>query len=171
MNMRWLRNIILFSAFVCSTSAFAQVEKLQTMFIYNFTKHVEWPEAYRSGDFVIGVLGSSPITKELKELARNRKVGSQNIVIREYRDASQIGTCHILFLPEKNSGDIGNVLTQVKNNSTLIITNKPGMASAGAAINFVLDGNKQKFELKKSNATKYGLKVSSDLERLAIVVK
>ena len=152
------------------TGTFAQSEKLQTVFIYNFTKHIEWPQNMRSGDFIIGVIGNSPITDELETLAKSRKVGNQPIVVKKYRDTDEIGSCHILYIPPGRSGDIGSIINQVKGYNTLIITDKKGLANAGAAINFVVDGSKQKFELKKSNATKYGLKVSSDLERLAIVI-
>ena len=149
----------------------AQNEKLQTVFIYNFTKHIEWPPEYSSGDFVIGVLGNSPIIEEIEKLAKSRKIGNQKIVVNKYRTIDDIGQCNIIFIPKSKSGEIGSVLSKIKNNSTLVITEKDGMAVAGAAINFVIKDGKQKFELKKSNATKYGLKVSSDLERLGIVVK
>ncbi len=149
---------------------FAQSEKLHTVFIYNFTKHIEWPEKYRNGDFIIGVLGNSPITGELEALAATRKVGGQNMRIENYKNPDDIRQCHILYIPESQSGDIAAVLEVLKNKSTLIVTDKKGMARSGAAINFVVEGSKQKFELNKSNATKYGLKVSSDLERLAVIV-
>lgn len=168
--MRWIKLFVLLPVFLYSTGLFSQAEKLQTVFIYNFTKHIEWPESYRQGDFVIGVLGNAAIVEELEELAKNRRVGGQPIVVKKYRDVSEIGKCHILFIPENRSADIGSVLSALKNGSTLIITDKKGLATAGAAINFVVEGNKQKFELNKKNATKYGLKVSSDLERLAIII-
>ncbi len=169
MNKNSLLLSVIFLLLVVAVNA--QSEKLQTVFIYNFTKHIEWPPDYSSGDFIIGVLGNSPIIEEIEKLAESRKIGNQKIIIKKYRTTDDIRRCNIIFIPKNKSGEIGNVLLKTKNNSTLIITEKEGMAVAGAAINFVIKDNKQKFELKKSNATKYGLKVSSDLERLAIIVK
>jgi hypothetical protein len=57
----------------------------------------------------------------------------------------------------------------VGTNKTLVITEKKGALNEGSAINFVIVDNKLKFELKVSNATKNGLKVSSNLETMAIV--
>ncbi len=156
--------------FFVTTEIYAQSEKLHTVFIYNFTKHIEWPEAYRKGDFVIGVLGTSPIIGELENLATTRNVAGQNIVVQKFKKPEDIVQCHILYIPQSQSDEIGAAMAMVKNFSTLIIADKKGMANAGAAINFIVDGSKQKFEFKKSNATKYGLKVSSDLERLAVIV-
>lgn len=156
--------------FIVSTAS-AQSEKLHTVFIYNFTKHIEWPAEYRDGNFVIGVLGNSPIINELKTLASARNVSGQPMEVKKFTDVDDITQCHILYIPQDQSDEIGAVLEKVKDYNTLIVTDKKGLARAGSAINFLVDGSKQKFELNKSNATKYGLKVSSDLERLAIIVK
>jgi hypothetical protein len=59
----------------------------------------------------------------------------------------------------------------VKSKSTLIVTDKAGMAKKGAAINFIYADNKQKFELNKSNIEKYDLKVSQSLVKLSIEVE
>lgn len=157
---------MLFFAF----SANSQPEKFQAVFIYNFTKHIEWPENMRSGNFVIGVMGNSPIIAELETMSQSRKVGNQPIVVKKFKTIDEISLCHIMYIPAGRSGDLGAVIGAVKNYNTLVITDKEGLATAGAAINFVVSDSKQKFELKKSNATRFGLKVSSDLERLAIVV-
>jgi len=45
------------------------------------------------------------------------------------------------------------------------------LVDKGAAINFVVRENKQKFELSKKNIENQKLKVSSSLEALAITVK
>ena len=44
------------------------------------------------------------------------------------------------------------------------------MAKQGSAINFVIVGSRQKFELNKTNVTKHNLKVASTLEKLAVIV-
>ena len=44
------------------------------------------------------------------------------------------------------------------------------MAKKGSAINFVVEGNRQKFELNKSNVERHNLKVASALEKLAVLV-
>ena len=63
------------------------------------------------------------------------------------------------------------LVDKIKNKSTLIITDRAGLATKGAGINFVIQENKQKIELNKSNIEKYKLKVASSLVELAIQVK
>ncbi len=168
--MKYSKLLLLIGFLSFMFSAMGQSEKYQAVFIYNFTKHIEWPDHLRGGDFVIGVIGNSPIISELETMAQSRKVGNQQIVVKKFKTLDEIGVCHVLFIPTARSADLNTIVSMVKNNNTLLITDKEGLANAGAAINFVIRDNKQKFELKKSNATKYGLKVSSELERLAIVV-
>ena len=45
--------------------------KAYTLFVYHFMKYVEWPEAQSKGDFVVCILGDSPIQKELAGLVQD----------------------------------------------------------------------------------------------------
>ena len=153
---------------ICSN---AQVPKLQSIFIYNFSKYIEWPASYTSGNFIIGVFGQSPLTKELNNLSKSKKVGNQPIVINKFNNVSEISKCNILFVPKNKSDEINNIINKLKGQNTLIITEKEGMAKKGAGINFIIADNKQKFELNEANILKSNLKVSTSLLNLAILVK
>lgn len=155
---------------VFAFNAEAQVEKLQAFFIYNFTKYIEWPLDYQSGNFDILVLGSSSIDAHLKDIALSKKVGSQAIVTRKISSVGEISKCHIVFISKEKSGELQNVISRIGSNSTLIITEKDGLANMGSAINFVIVNDKQKFELNKRNVTKYGLKINNQIDALAIIV-
>ena len=67
--------------------------------------------------------------------------------------------------------NIKEITAKVKGYSTLIVAEKAGCAKLGAAINFVIQENKQRFELNKANAEKYNLKIGSSLAGLAILVE
>ncbi len=168
MKRRFFIICSLLIAFAFSTEA--QVEKLQAFFIYNFTKYIEWPPDYQSGNFEIVVLGSSQIDTYIKEIASSKKVGNQSIETKKISSASEISKCHIVFISKEKSGELQNVILKIGSNSTLIITEKDDLAGMGAAINFVIISDKQKFELNKRNAIKYGLKINNQLDGLAIIV-
>lgn len=146
--------------------------KLKASYIYNFTKYINWPDKYKEGNFVIGVLGTSTFYNDLTALLSTKTVGNQKFEIKSFTSAETVsGICHILFVPTENSGMLPDILKKMKGKSTLIVTEKPGLAKQGAAINFIVENNKQKFELNKSNIEKYSLKVSSTLTSLAIAVE
>lgn len=145
--------------------------KMKAIFIMNFTKLIEWPKSYREGNFVVGVIGNSPLYSELTKMSKTKKVANQSLQIKKYSTSKDIGKCHILYVSKNQSQEISAVLKKVKSNSTLIITEKQGLVEKGAGINFVIKNNRQKFELNKKNVEKYKLKVSSNLEALAFTVK
>jgi hypothetical protein len=146
--------------------------KIKAIYIYNFTKYIEWPEDYKDGNFVVGVLGNNvPLINELNKMATSKTVGNQKIEIKNMASVSEASKCHIVFILSDNSGQLTDVLGKVKGKSALIVTDKPGLAKLGSAINFFIDDNKQKIELNKSNIEKYKLKVASTLVEMAVQVK
>lgn len=144
--------------------------KIKSIYIYNFTKYIEWPESYKSGDFVIGILGDSNLQQGLMTMAASKKVANQPFVIRHFEDPSEIEQCHMLVIPRKNGEYLEEAMDQVSDFATLIITEDDGLALQGSGINFVVQENKQKFELNKSNIENHDLQISSSLLSLALVV-
>ncbi len=107
------------------------IPKAQTMFIYNFSRLIEWPPNSRSGNFVIGVFGATEITMELELYTKGKKVGTRDIVIQRYKTLEEISDCHILFVPFERTKRMPEILNQLNGKSTLIITEKTGGLERG----------------------------------------
>jgi hypothetical protein len=145
--------------------------KIKAVFIYNFTKYIEWPSEYKSGEFTIGILGENQaLFDELDKMSKVKKVSNQSFSIRSFSTVGEVDSPHILYIPSSNTEKLSEAVTKLRNKSTLIVTEKPGMAKQGSTINFIVVGNRQKFELNKSNAEKHKLKVAQALENLAVLV-
>lgn len=146
--------------------------RIKAIYIYNFTKYIEWPENYKEGNFVIGVYGvNAPLTNELTKMAASKTVGSQRLEIRSISSPVDAAQCHIIYILSDNSSELGDVIAKLKGKSTLIVTDKAGMIRQGAGINFAIVENKQKIELNKANIEKYKLKVASTLVDMSVQVK
>jgi hypothetical protein len=144
------------------------IPKAQTLFIYNFSRLIEWPANYRTGNFIIGILGSSEVANELEVYTKGKKVGTQTIEIVRYKAPAEIQSCHILFVPFSRTKQISEVLAGMSGKSTLIITEKNGGLDEGAAINFIILEDKMRFELKAENANKFGIRFSSKLQEMSL---
>jgi len=145
--------------------------KIKAVFIYNFTKYIEWPSSYQSGEFTIGILGDNPtLFNELTKMSKVKKVANQSFSIKSYNLVSEVDNPHILYIPNDKAAELSEAVKKLKGKSTLIVTEKPGLAKLGSAINFIIVGNRQKFELNKSTAEQHKLKVASTLENLAVMV-
>lgn len=145
--------------------------KIKAVFIYNFTKYIEWPPDYQKGEFTIGILGNNDaLFDELDKMSKVKKVANQSFSIQKYKSVSDIKNPHILYIPKDSSADLSQVVSSLKSKSTLIVTESPGSAKKGSSINFIIEGNRQKFELNKSTTESHNLKVASALENLAVLV-
>ncbi len=145
--------------------------KLKAIFIYNFTKYFEWPDNKKTGDFMIYVVGKNDnLINEIKSLAARKKVGTQDIEVANTPSYDPKISANIVYLLPDLSKQAGTVTGKSKGNGVLLITEMANGAKAGAAINFVVQENKPKFEYSKNNAVKAGLKANDDFKALAINV-
>lgn len=145
--------------------------KIKSIYIYNFTKYIEWPDAYKQGNFVIGVVGTNnSLMRELGKMASLKMVGNQKIEVIN-TSANELAKCNIVYVLSENAAQLAEIINNSKNTNTLIIADKAGAALKGAGINFVVVDNKQTIEINKANIEKYRLKISTTLMELAIQVK
>ena len=166
MKKKFIYLIVLF--FGVAPGMFAQNEAhFQALFVYNFTRYIQWP-ASNSQEFVIGVLGKSSIYKELTNVASQKKIGSSTIVVKQYSNPSEIGKCQILIISGEASSQVAQLAAEFQGKNTLIITERPGLSKKGAGICFALEDGKQRFEISKSNLEKNGLLVNNQLLDMAI---
>lgn len=168
--MRRIGVSVLLLFVMCTIFAQTDISRAEAVFIYNFSRLTEWPVNYRTGPFVIGVVGKTAITDELKSFTSGKQVGTQPITVKNFGSVEEISTCHILFVPFAETKYMSNILSQIATKSTLIITEKNQAIKEGSAINFVVVGDKLKFELSPNNALKYDIKISSKLNEMAYMV-
>jgi hypothetical protein len=142
---------------------------IKAAFIYKFTNYIEWPANVPGNEFVIGIIGSSPISKMLSEIANTKTIKGKKIVIRQYESAAEIGSCHILFISAKAPQPLDEILAYA-GKGTLTISEKEGYAARGTEINFIQVDNKLKFEANLKAIDAAGLTASSQLLKLAIIV-
>jgi hypothetical protein len=165
-KLLFLLSFIVFEMQICH----AQSEKFKALFMYNFTKYIEWPATVRQGDFIIGILGNSPMTKELEIIAGKQKVGTQSILVKTFNSIDEIDNCHILYVPASKSSSLAQIIEKLSGKSVLVVTDKEGLATQGSCINYIKDGDRIKYELNKKNIEKRGMVVSSNLVTLGISV-
>lgn len=160
--------LTVFMGFALSLKVNAQINNAQALFIYNFSRLVEWPAEVKTGDFVIGILGRSDLEESLNAFVSNKKVGNQKVVVKTFNSVEEIAACHILFVPHGKSSQMDELKAKLSK-GTLIVGEKHSLVEQGAAISFKIIDNKLKFRLKEENATRYDLKVSKSLKEMALI--
>ncbi|MEM6524055.1 MAG: YfiR family protein [Bacteroidota bacterium] len=167
--------LLLTAILICSS--FTSVEgpdtnaKVKAIFLYNFSKHVEWPEAMATGRFKIGIYGTYPtLWEELERMSKIKRRGDRSFEIIQFDRMDKIVPTHILFVVKNNANDLTRISKQLKNSSTLLVTEEEGYIKKGAHINLYYENNKQKMELNPSTFGDNGLKASSQLVSISKVV-
>lgn len=143
----------------------------KALFFYSFATQIDWPQEYKSGNFVIGIYGDHELYTQLVSRLSSSKRGNQPFKIVEYKSASEIKECHILYVDESKSAVLATMKKTLRATSTLVITDKSGLLGGGAMINFVYPNNRTMFELSKSNAEKSKLVIGKQISSLAVEVQ
>ncbi|MBO9698900.1 MAG: YfiR family protein [Sporocytophaga sp.] len=143
---------------------------LKAAFIYRFTEYVDWEGMPKEEEFKIAILGDTPLTRNLINIAENAEVGNRKINVEEYDNLNEIDECQILFVSRESSVPLQAILHKFEGKETLIVTEKEGYGEKGSCINFFLSESKIKFEVNLEAVEKAGLAVSSQLLQHAVVI-
>jgi hypothetical protein len=142
--------------------------------IYNFVKFVDWPPQVlppNSPTITIGVLGSSQVGNSLDTL-NGKSVRGKTLAIRHVRDPRDGTGCQVLFVSEGDTGHFRQAAEALRGAGVLTVGEAPGFAGAGGGvINFTREGNRVRFEINPDAATRARLNISSQLLKLARIVR
>ncbi|MEO6456562.1 MAG: YfiR family protein [Ginsengibacter sp.] len=144
---------------------------LHANIIYRFTKYIEWPAYYNSEDFVIGIVGDTPLYDELEVFTENKTVGTRKIIIKRMSSTASFYNCNILFVSEDKSKSLKKIAEITKGSPILIVSETSVRALNGSCINFVIINEHLKLEINKSNIEDRDLSIASELLRLGTLVK
>jgi hypothetical protein len=162
------------SGFLITGRLYAQsgtVYPIEANIVYHFTKYVDWPDKDTPGDFVIGVIGNSPVYDEMTTLmAQKKTVAGKKITIKRYASNSSGFNCQIIFITEEARSSLKLVAAATANSPVLIVGEGPGLARKGAAIDLVISEEHLKLEINKSNIEHHKLQIASELLELGTIV-
>ena len=163
-------SLLLLGLLLC-IGAKAQDEKFKALFMYNFTKYIEYPASKQAGSFVIAVVGDSPIIGELQTIAEKKTVGPQKIEVKKISASDDVTKCHIVFVPEGQSASAADIAGKIVGKGVVLITDKPGLGKTTSGINYVSSGGKQSFEVNQNRLKEHGVNVASALITLGKAVE
>lgn len=163
--------IILMAAFLTGAFTFASqaqvsTAKMEAVYIYNFTKYINWSGT--GSDFIIGVIGDTPMLEEFKKSLAGKTVGNKRIVVKSV-SIQDAGRCQMAYIPTTGSGSLNSVLKATNGKNVLVVTQED-LAEQGAGISFFTKSGKLKFKLNQSALKNAGLQTSSNLLSFATVI-
>lgn len=156
-------------------TAFAQrvSHRVQSLFIYQFTKNISWPPKAMDDTLVIIVFGNSPIEQELKRMASLKRAANGRIIeVRQTNSVGDLWDAHIVYLTASRSRLLNTLVKALAKRPTLLVAERDGLARRGACINFtVMEDDTLRFEVNKDVLAQHELDMSPELLRLGFEVK
>lgn len=163
---KFILSILVASSCLFYNNAVAQAtqSKYQALFMYNFTKYMEWPEKQK---ITIGVMGNSPVLLELQKIAKR---ANTNFAIVKVAAAADVEKCDMIFLPEAQTRNFQLIQESIGMKDIILIAEDSNLARKGAEVGFYLESSKLKFVLNTSEIQKTQVKVSQGLFSIAKVI-
>jgi hypothetical protein len=147
--------------------------QVKAVYLYNFGRFVEWPSNTPAdkGDFTVCVLGNDPFGSTLDATLAGETIRGKNVVAKRISTPQESVNCQILFLSTAEAAQINKIMESLDNAAVLTVSDIPQFSQRGGMIQFVLEGNRIRFEVNLTATRRAGLSLSSELLKVATAVR
>ena len=149
-------------------------QQVKAAFIYNFLKFVEWPASRfqdTNSPFVIGVLGKCPISAQLEDTVKGRKINGREIIVKTVDTLEAAKATYLLFVAASEDSRLDTWMPDLVSTNVLTVGESDQFGKGGGIIKFVLEGDKLRFEINMDAADRARLKISAQLQKLAKAIR
>jgi hypothetical protein len=142
--------------------------RLKAAFLSKFPQFVQWPAgSLKPGAVNVCIVRPSPFGKVLNELLSGETVQGGSVTAREIAVSDALEPCHVLFISRRSSADEQALLARAARLPLLTIGETETFLDHNGIINLRVDDRRVRFEINVAAADRVGLRISSQLLRLA----
>lgn len=150
--------------------------RVKAGYLFNFLKFVEWPEPLAAqAPYRIAVAADDATFAIIAEVLAGKSVDNHPILLERLDSAGPVDATapapHLLFITRSSAVAPAELAARVAGSATLTVGESAGFAKRGGVLNFVVIDESVKFEVNIAAAQKAGLRVSSRVSKLAILVR
>ena len=135
---------------------------------------ITWPkntiENNPTTEFTIAVLGQNPFNGILEEVYKEKNINEKKVKIIYLKDIKKLVSCDILFISGSNIDKLPEILSAIKGQPILTVSETEGFIEAGCFINFYEFENKLRFEINQKGMTEAGFTIDYRLLRVSKVL-
>ncbi|WP_351189049.1 YfiR family protein [Shewanella sp. TB4-MNA-CIBAN-0142] len=168
---------LLYSLLVVGAILLPQVSMAQNVFelkaalTYNFAKFTQWPEVRLDAQSAWKICYFNNQYHDSFMGLSDKTLFTQSVMIIQLSDTSKIEQCDVVFI-DANSRDITHrLLLTVENKAILTVSDITSFAMQGGMIEIVEQDKRLQFKVNMQVLEKSGLKISSQVLKLALEVK
>ncbi|MCK5214330.1 MAG: YfiR family protein [Candidatus Omnitrophica bacterium] len=173
------------AAAVYGARSLEEYRELKRQWVYNVARFVTWPArsfSLTDTPFIVGIIGEE--LQKAEDLFKGKTIQGRKVEVKRFNSAYDVKFCHLLYISasQKNSvssiimnskrlkpstgGGTSRVLTSTSS-AILTISDMENFIQKGGMVQLVVKENKIRFQVNQTSAKKAGLKISSQLLKLA----
>jgi hypothetical protein len=147
--------------------------QVKAAYLINFARFVEWPDklGMLQASFTICIFGPDPFGRTLDTMLAGEKVAGRSVVAKRISTPQDSFDCRILFMSSAETGTINRVVDAANKQGVLTVSDMPHFANRGGMIQFVTDDKRVRFEVNLTAAQRAGVTLSSELLKVATLVR
>jgi hypothetical protein len=177
-SRHWCLPVLLFTALCLSSGAPAAQDvrpeyELKAAFVSKFPQFAEWPESAlnNSKTFNLCVARPNPFGRALDALIAGEALRGRPLVARDITDPQAIDACQLLFVPALPASERKALLARAATRPILTVGDYEGFLDEGGIVNLHIVDGRVRFDINAASANRAGVRLSSQLLRLAVHVR
>jgi hypothetical protein len=144
--------------------------RLKAAFVYNFARFVEWPGNSSAAPIRIRVLGHGDLASPLVDVVRGKSAGGHPIDVASISVMSSADCCEILLIERSESKHLKEIAASLAGKPVLTVCDGGSCYRDGAMIAFQIVDDTVRFQINQESAAHAGLRISSQLLKVAIAI-
>jgi hypothetical protein len=161
--------VTLFGPVAASAADNSEVEtRLKVAFVYNFARFVEWPARAGSGPVRIAILGHGDLASPLEEVIKGKSANGKAIEATHINAMTEADCCEILLIERSESKHLREIVQAIAEKPVLTVCDGGNCLRDGGMIGFQIVEESVRFQINQEAAEHAGLKISSQLLKVAI---
>lgn len=148
--------------------------QVKAAYLFNFGKFIRKSgggPVSKGPTFNICIVGHDPIGNAIAPIVAGESIDNRPVRALVIADATQARDCAITFLSAEEGGSMREDLAILEGADTLTVSDTPEFIDHGGMIQFILMGDHVRFEVNLDAVHRTHLVLSSELLRVAAVVK
>ena len=143
---------------------------VKAAFLYRFLAFIEWPATAFQGaqsPYVVGFIGAEQVAQMLEKAAPGRTVQGRPLVVRRMKGGEPLTGVHFLMVGRGEQERMAQLAKAAAAQNVLVVGEAEDALDRGAAINFVIDDGRVRFEVSLPAVEKSGARISSRMLAVA----
>lgn len=157
-----LAALVLAAANVHADDVQRREDQFKAAYLFNFVKFVDWPAGAPVDTLTVCFLGGQGVREALDNGISAKYVSARQLIARQLESPATAASCQVLYADAASASKAIAAGLPV-----LTVSDAPQFAKNGGMIELFTENHRLRFVINVANVNRSGLRISSDLLKLA----